>query len=89
MCEKVQEAENKERLNEKKDLLEKVLEKSKSKRKLETFSSLAHKRSRGKAPEGSGTKRVQLGWLHYSDKQKRYVAVRQKKVGGTRDISVH
>lgn len=83
--EKVQEAQNKERLNEKKDLLEKVLEKNKSKRRLETFSSLPHKR-RGKAPEGSGTKRVQLGWLHYSDKQKRYVAVRQNKGGGTRDI---
>lgn len=61
------------------------MEKNKSKRRLETFSSLPHKR-RGKALEGSGTKRVQLGWLHYSDKQKRYVAVRQNKGGGTRDI---
>ena len=86
--EKVQESENKERLNEKKDLLEKMLEKNKSKRRLETVSSLPHKRSRRKAPEGSGTKRVQLGWLHYSDKQKRYVAVRQNKCGGTRDISL-
>ena len=86
--EKVQESENKEKLNEKKDLLEKILEKNKSKRRLETVSSLPHKRSRGKAPEGRGTKRVQLGWLHYSDKQKRYVAVRQNKGGGTRDISL-
>lgn len=86
--EKVQESESKERLNEKKDLLEKILEKNKSKRRLETVSSLPHKRSRRKAPEGSGTKRVQLGWLHYSDKQKRYVAVRQNKGGGTRDISL-
>ena len=58
------------------------------KEKIETVSSLPHKRSRGKAPEGSGTKRVQLGWLHYSDKQKRYVGVRQNKGGGTRDISL-
>ena len=89
--EKVQESENQERLNEKnekKDLLEKILEKNKSKRRLETVSSLPQKRRRGKAPEGSGTKRVQLGWLHYSDKQKRYVGVRQNKGGGTRDISL-
>ena len=86
--EKVQESENKERLNEKKDLLERILEKNKSKRRLETVSSLPHKRSRRKAPEGSGTERVQLGWLHYNDKQKRYVAVRQNKGGGTREISL-
>ena len=86
--EKVQEAENEERLNEKKDLLKNILEKNKSKGRLETFSSLPHTRSRGKAPEGIGTKRVLLGWLHYSDKQKRYVAVRQNKGGGTRDISL-
>ena len=41
--EKVQEAENKERLNERKDLLEKVLDKNKSKRRLETFSSFPRK----------------------------------------------
>lgn len=64
------------------------MEKNKSKRRLETFSSLPHNRSRKKAPEGSGTKKVQLGWLHYSDRRKRYVAVRQIKGGGTRDISL-
>lgn len=86
--EKIQESENKEKLNKKKELLEKILENNKSKRRMETSSSLPHKRSRGKAPEGSGTKKVQLGWLHYSEKQKRYVAVRQNKGGGTRDISL-
>ncbi|PFX18413.1 hypothetical protein AWC38_SpisGene17223 [Stylophora pistillata] len=86
--EKVQESENKEKLNEKKDLLEKILEKNKSKRRFETFSSLPHNRSRRKAPEGSGTKKVQLGWLHYSDRRKRYVAVRQIKGGDTRDTSL-
>ena len=30
--------------------------------------------------------RVQLGWLHYNDSKKRYIAVRQKKGGGTREI---
>lgn len=86
--EKVQESENKEKLNEKKDLLEKILEKNISKRRLETISSLPHKRNRRKVPEGSGTKKVRLGWLHYSDKQKRYMAVRQNKGGGTRDVSL-
>ena len=53
--EKVQESENKERLNEKKDQLEKILERKKSKIRCETFDSLPHKRSKGKAPEGSST----------------------------------
>ena len=86
--EKAQESENKERLKEKKDLLEKILEENKSKRRLETSTSLPLKRSRGKAPEGSATKKVQLGWLHYSEKQQRFVAVRQNKGGGTRDIAL-
>lgn len=83
---KLQESKSKERMNEKKDLLEKILERNKSKRRLETSSSLPHKRNKGKAPGGSGMKRVQLGWLHYNNKQKRYIAVRQNKGGGTRDI---
>lgn len=84
--EKVQESENKERLNEKKDLLEKILERNKLKRRMETSSSLPHKRSRREAPGGSGMKRVHLGWLHFSDKLNRYVAVRQNKGGGSREI---
>lgn len=44
-----------ERLNEKKDQLEKILERNKSKIRCETFDSLPHKRSKGKAPEGSST----------------------------------
>lgn len=35
--EKVQESENKERLNERKDLLEKILERNKSKRRFENL----------------------------------------------------
>ena len=50
--EKLQESENKERLNEKKDLLEKILERNKFKRRLETSSSLPNKRNKGKAPGG-------------------------------------
>ena len=84
--EKLQESENKERLNKKKDLLEKILERNKFKRRLETSSSLPNKRNKGKAPGGSGMKRVQLGWLHYNNKQNRYIAVSQNKGGGTRDI---
>ena len=49
---------------------------------------MPHKKSRGKASGGSGTRKVQLGWLHYNDKQKRYIAVRQNKGGGTRDINL-
>ena len=86
--EKIQKSESKERLKEKKGLLEKVLERSKSKRRFEASSGLPHKKSRGKAPGGSGTKKVQIGWLHYSDKQKRYISVRQYKGGGTRDVHV-
>ena len=84
--EKLQESENKEWVNEKKDLLEKILERNKFKIRLETSSSLPNKRNKGKAPGGSGMKRVQLGWLHYNNKQNRYIAVRQNKGGGTRDI---
>ena len=39
------------------DLLEKFLLKNKSKRRLETFNSLPHKRSKGKAREGKWYKR--------------------------------
>ena len=47
---------------------------------------MPHKKSRGKASGGSGTRKVQFGWLHYNDKQKRYIAVRQNNGGGSRDI---
>ena len=86
--EKIQKSESKERLKEKKGLLEKVLERSKSKRRFEASSGLPHKKSRGKAPGASGTKKVHIGWLHYSDHQKRYISVRQNKGGGTRDVHV-
>ena len=86
--EKTQKSESKERLREKKGLPEKVLERSKSKKTFEASSGLPHKKSRGKAPGGSGTKKVQIGWLHYSDKQKRYISVRQNKGDGTRDVHV-
>ena len=59
--EKIQKSESKERLKEKKGLLEKVLERNKSKRRFEASNGLPHKKSRGKAPGGSGTKKYRLG----------------------------
>ena len=58
---KIQKSESKERLKEKKGLLEKVLERNKSKRRFEASNGLPHKKSRGKAPGGSGTKKYRLG----------------------------
>lgn len=34
------------------------------------------------------SKKIQIGWQHYSEKEKRYVSVRLVKGGGTREISV-
>lgn len=33
-------------------------------------------------------KKIQIGWQHYNEKEKRYVSVRLNKGGGTREISV-
>lgn len=32
-------------------------------------------------------KRIQIGWMHFNDKESRYVAVRTAKGGGTREVS--
>ena len=32
-------------------------------------------------------KRIQIGWMHFNDKESRYVAVRMSKGGGTREVS--
>ena len=32
-------------------------------------------------------KRIQIGWMHYNDKENRYVAVHMGKGGGTREVS--
>ena len=34
------------------------------------------------------SKKIQIGWQHYSENEKRYVSVRLVKGGGTREISV-
>ena len=36
----------------------------------------------------SGTKKIQLGWLHFQETVDRYVSIRQSKGGGTREITV-
>ena len=76
---------------EKVALLETILEENKSKRKLEAPTSdsmqLLKKRKKGKPSEKKALKKIQLGWLHYDEKQKRFVAVRQTKGGGTRDVN--
>ena len=57
-----------------------------SKRKLEASSDsqLFKKRKKDEASE-KAPKKTQLGWLHFDEEQKRFVAVRQTKGGGTRD----
>ena len=73
--------------------METILEENKSKRKLEAptndSTQLLKKRKKGKPSEKKALKKIQLGWLHYDEKQKRFVAVRQTKGGGggTRDIN--
>lgn len=67
--------------------MENILDKSKSKRKLEASSDshLFKKRKKEEASEKKAPKKIQLGWLHFDEKQKRFVAVRQTKGGGTRN----
>lgn len=33
------------------------------------------------------SKKIQIGWMHFNDKEKRFVAVRMAKGGGTREVS--
>jgi len=32
-------------------------------------------------------KRIQIGWMHFNDKENCYIAVRMAKGGGTREVS--
>ena len=83
-CQQVLEDEEKKgKYREKVALLETILEENKSKRKLEAPTSdsmqSSKKRKKGKASEKKALKKIQLGWLHYDEKQERFVAVRQTK----------
>ena len=86
--EMLEDKEQEERHKEKIVLLETILDKNKSKRKLEASSDSQplKKRKKGEASEKKAPKKIQLGWLHFDEKQKRFVSVRQTKGGGTRDI---
>ena len=91
-CQEVLEDEEKKgKYREKVALLETILEENKSKRKLEAptgdSTQLLKKRKKGKPSEKKALKKIQLGWLHYDEKQKRFVAVRQTKGGETREIN--
>ena len=33
-------------------------------------------------------KKIQVGWLNYDNDKRRYIAVRQSRGGGTRDVNV-
>ena len=87
----LEDEEKKGKHKEKVALLETILEENKSKRKLEAptgdSTQLLKKRKKGKPSEKKALKKIQLGWLHYDEKQKRFVAVRQTKGGGTRDVN--
>lgn len=78
----------------KRRLVEQLREEKENKKKRRSFS---HKSTKESDEESSSTKerkkneksrRVQLGWLHYSYKESRYVAVRTAKGGGTRRIDI-
>ena len=87
----LEDEEQKEKRREKVALLEDILDKNKLKRKLEAPMSdsmqLLKKRKKGKAAEKKARKKIQLGWLHYDEKQERFIAVRQTKGGGTWDVN--
>lgn len=78
----VQNAE--ENMNEKKVLLQTILDKHKRRKDDYPNSSINSKRPKTK----STMKKVQLGWLHYDKKQVRYVAIQQSRGGGTREVSL-
>jgi hypothetical protein len=77
--------ENEERIREKKDLLANILERNKSKRKMATSNIQPTKKGSGAT---SGTKKIQLGWLHFQENNKRYLSIRQCKGGGTREVTL-
>ena len=52
---------------------------------METSSCQPSKKRSGAT---SGTKKIQLGWLHFQETVDRYVSIRQSKGGGTREITV-
>ena len=86
----LEDEEKKGKHKEKVSLLETILEENKSKRKLEAptgdSTQLLKNRKKGKPSEKKALKKIQLGWFHYDEKQKRFVDVGQTKGGGTRDI---
>ncbi|KAK3742020.1 hypothetical protein QZH41_014346 [Actinostola sp. cb2023] len=83
---KLEEKKQTHNRDEKRELLEKILEQNKVKRKQGASNGLHVKRTKGKTPTACGSKKIQLGWLHFDKKRKQFVAVRQSRGGGTRDI---
>lgn len=66
----------------------------KRKKKRRSSSPKSTKESEEESPskkekkKSEKSRRVQIGWLHYSYKDSRYVAVRTSKGGGTRRIDI-
>lgn len=73
-----------ERKIKKRSLLREILEKGKSKRKGDM--SLHGATNNGK--RGRAVRKVHMGWLHYNEEEQRYMSVRQRKGGGSRDCEL-
>lgn len=75
-AEKVNDHKSVEKMEEKKDLLRKILDQNKLKRrKEEPNSGINIKKSH------RSIKKIQVGWLNYDSDKRRYIAVRQSRGG--------
>lgn len=78
----------------KRRLVERLREEKENKKKRRSSSHKSTKESEEGSPskkekkKSDKSRRVQIGWLHYSYKDSRYVAVRTAKGGGTRQIDI-
>lgn len=88
---KIDESKSKESMEDKKKLLESILDRNKSKRKsnpiMDEPSSKIAKNSK-RASSSATSKKVQIGWLHYDVYDKCFKSVRQAKGGGVRDMTL-